>query len=924
MDTDLVGQTISHYRIVEKLGQGGMGVVYRGIDLMLDRSVAVKVLPAGKAEDLEPRKRFFQEAKAASALNHPNIVTIHEIGHDRGVDYIAMEFITGSTLFSLLGPGGMPVPDVLKYAVQIADACSAAHAAGIVHRDLKPANIMVNERGLVKVLDFGLAKRTEPAAGEGETQTIDALTLQGCVVGTAAYMSPEQAEGKKLDRRSDIFAFGAILYELLTGRRAFHGETPISTLLAVMSKEPEIISSVRGDIPAQLDQLIARCLSKSPEQRWQHMEDLKLALEEVRQGIQSGTSSRPMSAMTTQILPAHAVRLALHSRRNLAIAASVVLMAALASWWWFAHSRASSAQPIRPPVLRRLTSDTGLTAYPALSPDGKFVAYASDRGGSDNLHIWLQQVSGGDAIRLTDLAADDYDPSFSPDGGRIAFRSEREGGGIYVVSTLGGSPRMIAPNGRRPRFSPDGTRILYWVGGDFGKIFIVDANNGATQPFQPGFFNARYPVWSPDGKFILFAGDREPNLRYETDWWVAPVDGGPAVKTSIVSAIRGRGLLSASATHDPAAWFGPQQEILFVARSGDTTNLWKIAIAPGTWKPAGPPRQITFGTATEIHPSPLLGSDGRLRAVFSSLTQTVDLWSLPLDASRGKVLGEMRQVTRGINSATQVSISADGKRMVYLADRSGNPDLAVKDFETGAETSFATSAVEWTPMINTEGSGILYAINERGKVSQVFRSSIDSGGRLSVAEKICDDCGFVTGWSSDGRTLLYSQPAPQRTRSYDLRTGQSFELLRHPSYSIWGGRFSPDDRWVLFNVTTSPIHSRIYIAPFGAGPVPPEQWIAVTDGKSWDDKPRWSPDGDLVYFISQRDGFRCIWYQRLDPATKQPRGSPSPIYHLHRARRSMMNVSLGPLSIAVARDKVVFSLGELTGNIWLATWDPQR
>jgi len=280
----MIGRTLGHYRIVEKLGEGGMGVVYKAQDQHLDRLVALKVLPPDKLTDRERRRRFTQEAKAASALNHPHIITIHDIASDGGIDYIAMEYVAGQTLGELIPRKGLRLNEALKIAVQMADALAKAHSAGIIHRDLTPGNVMATDEGQVKVLDFGLAKLTEAMAlaDDEPTQTAKPTTDEGTIVGTVAYMSPEQAEGKKVDARSDIFSFGAVLHEVVTGCRAFQGETRASTLAAVLKDEPKPASQVAVGLPREVDRLIRRRLHKDPAHRVQHMDDLGVALEAVR------------------------------------------------------------------------------------------------------------------------------------------------------------------------------------------------------------------------------------------------------------------------------------------------------------------------------------------------------------------------------------------------------------------------------------------------------------------------------------------------------------------------------------------------------------------------------------------------------------------------------------------------------------------
>src|SRR5215469_8306596 len=334
----MIGQTLGHYRIDSKLGDGGMGVVYRAFDTHLDRAVAIKVLRPDATATPERKRRFVQEAKSASALNHPGIVHIYDIDTanlpDGPIDFIAMEFVPGKTLDQCIGKTGLGLKDTLKYGIQIADALARAHAAGIVHRDLKPANIIAADDGRVKLLDFGLAKLTEKIEGDPEsaTATLTAQqtpqTEEGSIVGTVAYMSPEQAEGRKVDGRSDIFSFGSVLYEMVTGRRAFEGPNKISTLSAILHKEPKAASEISPAVPVELEKIIARCLRKDPERRAQGIADVKLALEELQEDSLSGK-------LSGQVAAAAAVRPLAPPRRSVAIPAGMValLLAAGLAWW---------------------------------------------------------------------------------------------------------------------------------------------------------------------------------------------------------------------------------------------------------------------------------------------------------------------------------------------------------------------------------------------------------------------------------------------------------------------------------------------------------------------------------------------------------------------------------------------------------------
>jgi len=503
----MTGQTIAHYEVLEKIGQGGMGAVYKARDTHLNRAVAIKVLTPEALGDEMRLQRFMQEAHAASAIDHPNIVTIYDISQDQGIHFIAMQYVAGKTVRALTSRGRLEWSVALDYGIQIADALSQAHARGIIHRDLKPENIMVTEQGQVKILDFGLALLTGPDPGEPPTDPQAATrsieprfhTEAGTILGTLAYMSPELIEAKKADGRSDIFSLGLVLYEMVTGHRSFAAATKASTIAAILREEPKRAGEVAPGLPAELERIIGRCLKKDPSRRFQHMDDLKVALEEIQEESESGKLAAPAAP-------------AARRRRLVLMALGALALVATAGITW-RLTRSPAGKPSSGLTLTRLTTDPGLTTELSLSPDGKLVAYASDRGGENNLDIWVQQLAGGEPHQVTRNPADDREPAFSPDGSRIAFRSEREGGGIYVVSTFGGTERKIASEGHRPRFSPDGNWISYFIGEAAGaqlyrnaKAYIVAAAGGTPRQFQPAFGAIWDMVWSPESRHLLFVG----------------------------------------------------------------------------------------------------------------------------------------------------------------------------------------------------------------------------------------------------------------------------------------------------------------------------------------------------------------------------------------------------------------------------------
>ena len=930
MDADpFVGQQVAQYNIEERVGQGGMGSVYRAWDTQLRRRVAIKILKASSDRSAEMRARLLVEARSAAGLNHPNIVTIYEIGRTETLDYIAMEFVEGRTLHAVIGGQPMPLDLALNYGAQIADAVAAAHAAGVTHRDLKPANVMITERGRLKVLDFGLAKLADHVDESGATQTLDALTIRGTAVGTPSYMSPEQAQGKTVDSRSDIFALGAIVYEMLTGNRAFPGDSLAAVMAAILMIEPPSVSSVR-EVPPELDRLIARCLRKDVERRVQHAGDLKIALQEFV--ADSGATSSPSVSgawrpavpaplTPTQLSAAAATTTAVQppvARRWPILVAAIAAASGLAAAGWMYWTR-PLPNPFEGAELFRVTSDTGLAVTPALSRDGRLIAYASDRANQPNLQIWVQQVGGGGApIQLTSGDSENTEPQFSPDGNQVVFRSERDGGGIYTVASLGGEPRMIAKQGKGPRFSPDGRKIAYWVGehSSSARIFVIDAKGEPKpEPFHPEFPIARSPIWSPDGKSILFVVLRE-NLATSV-WYTASLAGGAATAVLTFDALRKLGLRP----DDPAAWL-PGDRLLLSGGREAAGSLWLLKLPSSPEQTLRPPVRLTFGTSTDQDAAFSGDSPAALQLAFSSTEQRSDLWAVPLDANRGLVTGPMTRLTEGRGtSADQLTVSADGSRIAFLSNRSGRAEPWIMDMKTGRQVNVsAPGTVFWQPHISPDGKSLSWGVHAGGATRRAVRATIGADGQIGLPEQLCENCGPVVSWSPDGQKIVYSHSNPNRAALIELDTGARYDLLSIPDRNVWGGRFSPDGRWLTMNVTPSSAQSRIYIARFDPGrraSVPFDEWIPVTDGQARDDKSRWSPDGNSMYMVSERDGFRCVWRQPLDPTTKRPLGAAVNVMHFHQARLSLRNVEMGPLAIQVTRDKLILSLGERTGNIWM-------
>ena len=563
-------------------------------------------------------------------------------------------------------------------------------------------------------------------------------------------------------------------------------------------------------------------------------------------------------------------------------------------------------------VMRRITSDGGLTEDPAISPDGTLLAYASDRDGDGHLSIWLQQLTGGSTIRLTTSDVDEHQPSFSPDGTQVVFRSERDGGGIYVVPSLGGEARLISKNGRDPSFSPDGKWIAYWAGNvtydtfNVGEVFIIPSSGGVPQLLKTDL-QLGYPIWSPDGEHLLVLGTKTYDLE-TSDWWVFARDGQGGVRTGAFRVLHDQGFPLANIPPRAMQWVG--DDLLFSGGSGDSINTWTIHISPRLWHVRGTARRLTSGHALEDHPHFLPGE----RVVFAGLARSSNLWSLAIDSNQGKPRsGALKRLTDKASLEQLGSITEDGRYLVFTSTRSGNAQVWLKDFSTGQESRLTrTDEEERHPEISRDGTMIAYC-HEPG-VSVIPRT------RPGVAQSLCEKCGHVWDWSPDNRTFLYNDWQPTwGIGSFDLKTRKTSTVLASTKGGLYQARFSPDGKWIAFGKEVEYGTSRLFITPMHNGIAGAEsEWIPIADASGWCDKPRWSPDGSLIYFISQRDGYRCLWAQHVARDTRRPIGEPFSVSHFHSARLSMMNVATGLLEIDVATDKVVFNLGEVTGNIWLA------
>jgi eukaryotic-like serine/threonine-protein kinase len=601
--------------------------------------------------------------------------------------------------------------------------------------------------------------------------------------------------------------------------------------------------------------------------------------------------------------------------RTVVVALAACVFAAVVLTRWIGSRGA------RPPAaLERLTSDPGLSFQPALSADGRLLAYSADRAGSGVLDIWVRQVPRGVPVRLTDNPADELEPAFSPDGTTIAYRQEGEAGGIYVVPALGGNSTLLAREGYRPRFSPDGARLAFWNGERSfrtAKAFVMPAHGGNPRQVQPDFSYAAYPVWSPDGRYLVFVGGKgmmtgQPAVD-QWDWWVAPVEGGPAIKSNARSTFERRGLRAPESgwSHRwivPYGWTS-SGHILFSARSGDQTNIWRISLSTRDGKVGQPLEQLTFGAGRQDYPS--AAADGSL--VFTALTQKSDVWSVPIQAQTLVAAGPAVRLTSGPADSTRPAVARDGKRLAFVASHSGADNIWVKDLVTQKEAALtATPEEKDAVVISPDGSQVAYGYSP--PLRQAIFVLPFEGGK---ATQLCADCGLPRAWLPGGAGLLFQRTSPTQSFIGAVDpSGHTTTVVQSSGSALFSPSVSADGRWMVLIRRTPPNDHRVMVVPLAGTVAAKDGWIPVSEPGSWVDKPRWAAAGNAVYYVSDHDGFVCIWVRRLDGATKQPVGEPMAVAHFHSGRISLGAVYA--LDFSAAEDKVVFNLREASGHILLA------
>ena len=719
------GRRLGPYEVAGVLGAGGMGEVYRARDTRLGRDVALKVLPADVAGDLDRRRRFEREARAVAALNHPALLALFDVGEADGIAFLVTELLEGETLRARLGRGQVSCERAAEWGAAAADALAAAHAGGIVHRDLKPENLFLTRDGRLKVLDFGLAKELTVAAGGSEDATLRAPTRAGIVLGTVGYLSPEQARGAPVDGRSDIFSLGCVLYEALTGRRPFGGKTAQDHIAAVLRDDPPDAASIRADAPRELTRVVQRCLAKEREERFQSASDLAFALRSF------GATSRG------DVAPA--ARAARPARGGFFLALALGLVGLAVGYWL----RPSAEVP--EPVVLALTPGTSREASPAISPDGKFVAYLASEG--DSTDVWVQFVGGGPAVNLTagrglvvQSQANIGGPEISPDGSTIAVRAGYPDEpyahrGVWLIpAPLGGPPRKLLDRAAGLRWSADGSRIVYMRPDPArGDAILVARSDGTGErvlvpPAQGLHFHE--PAWSPDDAWIYFNRGVMPNNDAPTEIWRVRSGGGAAEQV-----VAGQGV-----ARDPLPTPDGRALVYAGDQSGGALNLW--------WRPlrGGGERRLTRGAGDYL--APRISRDGR-RLVCEARTS---VGSLRVLDPRAPSPGLGRALT-GAGAEDGAPSSSRTGRIAFSSARSGTHDIWTADAD-GANPGPLTSdaEIDSLPAISPDGSRVAFVSSRGGRRGLWLVPAGGGAPRLLVPVDVVDR----PSWSPDGRALVYA------------------------------------------------------------------------------------------------------------------------------------------------------------------------
>jgi eukaryotic-like serine/threonine-protein kinase len=871
------GQRLGPYEIKGPLGSGGMGEVYRARDPRLERDVAVKILPEELGRDQDRRARFEREARLLAALKHSGIAVVHEVGETAGASgtlhYLVMELVEGETLAERLARGPLPLPEALAAARDIASALTAAHDKGIVHRDLKPANVKLAPDGHARVLDFGLATAFESSAADGapEAQTVTrGVTRAGAVLGTPLYMSPEQARGAAVDRRSDIWSFGCVLYEMLSGRLAFDAPSVPDVLAAVLTREPDWSKLPRAT-PERLRRLLERCLEKDLERRLRDAGDARLELEELLEearGRRAGRSGTPWAWVVAGVLVV-ALGFALLRPRGEA-----------------ARDSLASAR------LSQLTTSDGIESAPAFSPDGKSLAYVSEESGVRS--IVLKRLADGQERRLAGGGFDNLQPAFSPDGLGLAFLRGRQpgrrlepgdvfgsyfDGDVWRVELATGRETRLLENAFNPSFSPDGQRLAVdasWAGPR--RLWLTDSagRNPQQVSADPSEAAAHLrPRFSPDGRRLVF--QRVERTRFDIQLLdleskaVTPLTSDPTLDIHPVFSPSGR-------------------HVYFSSPRGGGLNIWRLPVSRDG-RPAGRLEQVTTGAGQDVEPA--FAPDGT-RLAFAILRQNADLWRLPLATDSSRPIGPPERLVSSTREDSRGSFAPDGRSIAFNSDRGGDMNIWLRSLEDGSERALTTGpGGDFQPQFSPDGRTVAFFSSRAGS-ADVWTADVASGTLAQLSKSGATEANPC--WSPDGARIAFQSDEGGRLEVWIMGArGESPHALTRSGVGGHFMRFTRDGRAVVFmaaagggrlmavpvdggepqpfanvaggsHISFSPDYARItdvvghqtlWLSPVAGGE--PQKLFAFDDPRDRIDYPVLSPDGRMLLFDVFRPSGGDVW-----------------------------------------------------------------
>ncbi len=774
------GMRLGPYEVELRLGAGGMGEVWKARDTRLGRSVAVKV------SRTEFSERFEREARAVAALNHPNIATLYDVGHDVGPNYFVMEYVDGKTLQEVIPRKGLSIGESLKYATQIADALAAAHAAGIVHRDLKPGNVMITSGGQVKVVDFGLARMEIAQNADGEAFL---QTAEGIIAGTVAYMSPEQAQGRAVDARSDVFSFGALLYEMLTGTRAFQGDSAAAILAEILTKDPPSIEGLPGDV----EKLLNRCLRKEPARRAQSMADVKVALLELKEDSDSG---RLYEALPVPQKGRPGVWLwAVAGLLVLAVAAVIV---------WSNYG----ARPALPQTIVPLTTYPGWELYPSFSPDGDQVAFTWDGGDLNNVDIYIKQVDGVAPVRLTTDPARDSYPAWSPDGRTIAFTRFLAGRqAVITIPSIGGPERKVLEmTGTSVAWSPD-TKWLVFADGKPASLFLYSVATGERKRLTAAPADSLgddFPALSRDGRrvaFIRAMTDAATNI-YTLSLTDQFQPAGEPVK------------LSKTGKFSPLAWTADGRDLVFSEYGNSIVdNFWRLRANAGA---------VATLVMSDGGIAPAISSQGTRLAFAREITDN-NIWRAPTGVEARK--SSAVPLIASTHSDQVGRYSPDGNQIVFVSDRSGHSEiwLANADATNQVQLTSLPSDQAGSPSWSPDGQKIAFGWRDGGS-TQIYTIPVTGGKPLQITN-MSPGCS-IPRYSRDGKWIYFGSRRTGRFEIWKISSagGEPVQVTRNGGHTA---DESPDGAWLYFTHDESTLTALMKM-PSAGGPetqVVAEVWL---------------------------------------------------------------------------------------------------